>query len=123
VVLDELVDVPLVARLRPAALVVAARLFVEVVLKLLEAPRPEAVEVTALTADESHDQAFTASDERDQRSQVQNPADLGDVGNPLAQRQRLPDVVEATAKDGVPMGALAAELLVEERAQAGDVVS
>src|SRR4029450_11521683 len=48
VVVDELVDVPLEARLRPAALVVPTGRVVELVDELLELPGPQAEEVAAL---------------------------------------------------------------------------
>ena len=66
VVLRELVDVALVPRLRPAALVVLARLFLREVGDLLEPPGAQPVEAQ-LAADVRHDRTLSAADERDER--------------------------------------------------------
>src|SRR5215831_481096 len=121
-VLDELLDVPLVARLRPATLVVAAGRLVELVRKLLEPPAAKPVEIAALAADERDEHAVAAPDQRNERRQVERAADLHEVGNALAERQRLPDVVEPGAEEGVPVRAVAAEVRLEEPTQPDDVV-
>src|SRR5439155_24682131 len=81
VILDELLDVALVARLRPAALVVPARLLVELLFELLEPPSPEPVEIPPLTTDDSYEQALAPPDERHERPQVEHPTDLDPVGH------------------------------------------
>src|SRR5919197_90438 len=91
VVLDQLLDVPLVARLRPAPLVVAAWLLVEAFLELLEPAVREPIEVTAFTADEGDQDAFPAADERNERRKVERPPDLDDVGDALTQGEWPPD--------------------------------
>src|SRR5207244_11669843 len=61
---DEILDVPLVARLRPAALVVASRLVLGPVDHLLEPARAQPEELTALPTDDGHDRAVSTPDER-----------------------------------------------------------
>ena len=113
-VLGELVDVALVPRLRPAALVVLARLFLREVGDPLELPGAQPVEKAQLPADVSHDGALAAADERHERREVEVAPDLDLVGNGLAERQRLPDVVEPGAEHRDAVGAIAIELLAEE---------
>jgi hypothetical protein len=60
-VVDELVDVPLEARLRPPALVVAPGRLVRLLDELLEAPRAEPVDVAALAPDEDDERALAAA--------------------------------------------------------------
>ena len=100
VVMDELLDVPLVARLRPAALVVAAGRVVVLLDDLLEPAGPQAVEVAALAADEDHQRALAAADQRDERREVEAAVDLDRIGDARAQRQRHPEVVQRAAEDG-----------------------
>ena len=99
VVVDELLDVPLVARLRPAALVVAAGRVVGLLDDLLEPAGAQAEEVAALAADEHHQRALAAADQRDERREVEAAADLDRVRHARAQRQRRPEVVERRAED------------------------
>src|SRR6185503_4573243 len=80
-VVDELLDVPLVARLRPAALVVAAGRVVGLLDDLLEPARAQAVEIAALAADEDHQRALAAPDQRDERREVEAAVDLDLVRN------------------------------------------
>jgi len=118
VVVDELVDVPLEPRLRPAALVVPAGRVVELVDELLELPAPQAEQVAALAPDEHDERALAPADERDQRGKRERVTDLDDVGHTRAQRQRLPEVVERRAEDRQPSRPIAVEVLFEERPQA-----
>ena len=117
-ILDELLDVPLVARLRPAALVVAARLLVEQLLEFLQPPVRQAIEVAALPADGRNDHAVAAADEGHQRGEVERLADLDEIGHALAQGQRHPESIEPCAKESKPVGAVATELRLEVVAQA-----
>ena len=102
VVVDELVGVALEASLRPAALVVSPRLLLEVVGEVLETAGAEAVEAALLAADDERRGALAAADERDERRQVEKPADLDLVRHDLGERQGPPHVVEAGAEDGQP---------------------
>src|ERR671937_2242917 len=121
VLLDELLDVPLVARLRPAALVVTARLLLEMLLELLQPTGPQTVQIAALAPDEGDDRAFATPHEGHERREVERPPDLDRVPHRLAQGQVVPDVVETGAKDRVAARALAAELLREEPAEPLDI--
>ena len=71
VLVDELLDVALVARLRPAALVVPAGLLVVVLGDLLEPPAAQPVELAALAADDGDERALAAADERHERREVE----------------------------------------------------
>src|SRR3954452_16122403 len=121
VVFDQLLDVPLVARLRPAALIVPPRLLVELLVNLLEPAVREPVDVAAFTTDVRDEHALTAGNGRDERREVEGLADLDDVRDALAERPRLPDAVQPGGEDGEPVGPLAAELRVEEGAQPFEV--
>ena len=114
VVLRELVDVALVPRLRPATLVVLARLLLREVGDLLELPGAQPVEEAQLAADVRNDRALAAADERDERREVEVAPDLDLVRHGLAERQRLPDVVEPGAEHRDAVGAVPVELLAEE---------
>ena len=117
VVVDELLDVPLVARLRPAALVVAAGCVVVLLDDLLEPAGAQAVEVAPLAADEDHQRALAAADQRDEWREVEAAVDLDRIRNARAQRQRHPEVVQRAAEDGQAERAVAVELLLEVLAQ------
>src|SRR6266487_3679331 len=111
-ILNELLDVPLVARLRPAALVVAARRVVVLFDDLFEPPGPEPVEFAALAADEGDQHAVVTADERHERREVELEVDQGKVGNALAESERVPRAVETVAEHREPVRALAAELVL-----------
>src|SRR5919198_2151981 len=98
-------------------------LLVELLDELLEPAGPEPVELSPLPPDDGDQRSFAAADERDQRREVERAPDANEIRHPLAQRQRLPDVVEPRAEGRISMRALAAELLREERAQTGGVSS
>ena len=122
VVVDELVGVALEAGLRPAALVVSPRLLVEVVGEILETAGAEAVETALLAADDEHESALAAADERDERRQVEKPADLDLVRHHLGQRQGPPHVVEAGAEDGQTMSTVSLELGLDVAANALEIL-
>src|SRR5205085_578920 len=67
---DEVLDVPPVARLRPAALVVPARLLLGPVNDLPETTRAQPEELAALAADDRDDRAVAAADERRERREA-----------------------------------------------------
>jgi len=123
VVSNEHLDVALIAGLRPAALVVPARLILRVVGEILEPPAAEAIEVPELAADDQDQGALTPAHERDERSQVERLADLDPVRHCLGQRKWPPDVVQPGGEDGEPVGAVAGELALIELADAFEVGS
>ena len=114
VLLGELVDVALEAGLGPAALVVAARLFLEVVGDRRQTARLQAVDLTSLPADHDDKRSLAATHERHERSEVEPVADLDLVRHRLRERKRTPDVVQTRAEDRETVGAVAAELGFEE---------
>ena len=67
-VLDARLDVALEPRLRPAALVVAARLLLEVVGDLLQAAAAEPEQLSLLAPDEGDDRPVAAPKQRHERS-------------------------------------------------------
>src|SRR5947209_8049966 len=96
---DERFDVPLVARLRPAALVVAPGRLVELVDELLEPAGAEDVDRSALAADDRNQRSVPPTDERDERREEELPADGDLVGHRIAERQCPPCVVEPGAEE------------------------
>src|SRR5262245_45798371 len=119
---DELLDVPLEAGLRPAALVVTARHIVGAVDELVEPPRAETEQLTALAADERDDRALAAPDERDERGEMKLTADPHAVRHGLDQRARPPDVVHPCQEDGNTARSVALELVGEVVADSGEIV-
>src|SRR3954470_18316595 len=117
----ELLDVTLVPRLRPAALVVAARRLIHLACPLLAPAAAELVDVAALTADESDEGAVAAPHERDQRGEVELARDCNLVGHGICQRQGPPGVVEAGAENGDTARSLPVELILEVRTQPSQV--
>src|SRR5688500_1696989 len=71
VLCDELLDVARVTRLRPAALIVPARLVLGTVDDLHEPPGAKAKDLPALAADERDDRAVVAAHELGERRQVE----------------------------------------------------
>ena len=80
-------DVALVARLRPASLVVPARLLLGVVGEILEPASAQAVEVPELAADHDDEGALPAPDERHERSEVERSSHVDLVGDGFRQRE------------------------------------
>src|SRR6187549_3584691 len=115
-------DMALIARLRPAALVVAAGLLFGVVREILESSPAQAVEMTELAAYDDHEGPLTAPDQRHERSQVERAADLHLVLHSFGEGQRPPDVVEAGGEDGEPVRPVALELAFVEGANALEIV-
>src|SRR5204863_10117167 len=122
VVVHQLLAVAPVAGLRPAALVVAPGLLVELLDELLELPGAQTVELAALAADDRDQRPLAAADERHERREVERVTDPHEIRHALAQRQRVPDVVGPGAEDGETVRALAAELVLEELAHPRSVV-
>jgi hypothetical protein len=102
VLADELLDVALVPSLRPATLVVLPGLLLRVVGEILQPATAQAVEVPALAADDDHEGALAATDERDEVGQVERPPHLDVVRDRFRERQRAPDVVESGREDREP---------------------
>ena len=121
VLLDELLDVALVARLRPATLIVLPGLDLGVIRDLLESTGMQAVELAALSSDDDHQRAFPPADEGNERRQIELAPDLGVVRDRLGQRQGSPDVVEARAEDRQSMCAVAGELALVVLANAVEI--
>jgi hypothetical protein len=69
--LDELLDVALVATLRPPALVVLTGLLVVVLRYLLEAPGTQPIELSLLATDDGDDRSVRVRDERYERREVE----------------------------------------------------
>src|SRR5919198_1329522 len=118
---DEVLDVSLVARLRPAALVVPARLLLRAVDDLLEPAGAQSEELAALPADDGHDRAVAAPDERSERRQAERRPDADRVANRLRQQQGPPDAVEPGAEEGEALRAVAVEVGLEEASDALEV--
>ena len=123
VVVHELLDVTLVARLRPAALVVTSRLVLEMLRDLFQAAGAKAIDITALAADDGDEGTLAPADQRNERRQVEAPPDLDHVWHALAQCQRPPEIVEIRREDREAVGALPVELVLEEGAETLDVFS
>jgi len=121
VLLNELLYVALVARLRPAALIVLPRLVLGVILDFLESAGVQAVELAALSSDNDHQGAFPAPDEGNERREIELAPHLGVVPDRLGQRERPPDVVEARTEDRQPVRAVAPELALVVLADAVEV--
>src|SRR5919201_5862850 len=117
----ELLDVPLVPRLRPAALVVVSRRLVVPAHDLLETACPQLVDVAPLAADGGHQRTLAAADERHERREVELPPRSDAIVDALAQRQGPPDVVEPGGEDREPVRAVAVELLLEVVGDPGEV--
>jgi hypothetical protein len=92
-------DVALVARLRPASLIVLARLLLGVVGQILEPASAQAVEVPPLATDHDDEGALPAPDERYERSQVEPSPDVDLVRNGFGEGKGPPDVVEPGGED------------------------
>ena len=116
---DELLDVPRVARLRPAALVVPARLILGPVDDLLEPTCAEAKDLAALAADERDDRAVVAADELRERREVEAAADVHVVQDRPGDRNRPEEV--ARREHAQPASTFTAELVVEELPDPGEV--
>ena len=112
---DELLDVPLVARLRPAALVVPSRLLLGPVDDLLEPAAAEPEDLPALAPDERDERAVVAADERRERREVEAAADVARRRAP-ARRPATGRTEVAGNEHGEPARAVAIELVVEELA-------
>ena len=112
---DDLVDVALVARLRPASLVVPARHLLGLVRDLDEDAVLQAVDVAALAADGGDERRVAPPHEARERREVELGRDAHVVRNRVGGRQGAPEVVQPRREDRHPPGALPVEALVEPR--------
>src|SRR5581483_5197671 len=113
VTVDDRLDVPLVAPLRPAALVVAAGNLGGLVRERDQLAVAEPVDVAALASDVRDEGAVAATDEADERSEVELGRDPRLVLHRQRQGQREEQVVEPGSEYGDAARALPAELLLE----------
>src|SRR6266516_6663160 len=112
---DDVLDVALVASLRPAALVVPPRHVLRLV-RALDAPaRAQPIDLAALAAHEGHEDAVAATDERDKRREVELLVDRQRVVDRICDAERAPESVEARGEHGGAARAVAVELVVEPR--------
>ena len=113
VVVLQLLDVPLVPRLRPPALVVAAGCVLRAVRDLLEPAAAKLEHTSLLAADRSDDHAVPASEQRHERRDQEVVRDARGVGHRGREREHAPDVVRPGREHGQPAGAVPVELAVE----------
>ena len=113
VAVDDLVDVSLVPRLRPAALIVLPGHVVAFVGDLDEAAAVEPVHLAALAADGSDERVPGAAREPRERRKVELCLELHLVGDGIRQRDRAPEVVERRGEDGDAAHPLTLEAVVE----------
>ena len=110
---DDRLDVPLVARLRPAALVVAAGDVCRLVRERDQLAGAESIDVATLASDVRHERAVAVSDEANERREVELLRDAGLVVDRPRQRQRQEEVVALRAEQGHATNPLSAELVAE----------
>ena len=113
VLVDELLDVPLVTALRPAALVALPGRFVVMLGDLLQPAGAKTVQLSLLSPDDRDDRPVPPAHERDERREVEVAADLRAVPDGLRQRECPPEVVEPGREDRKPPGAVPVEVVVE----------
>ena len=114
-------DVALVARLRPASLVVPALLLLGVVGEILEPPAPKTVEAAALAPDDDDESALPAADQRHERGQVERAPHAHVVRHGLREGKRAPDVVQAGREDCEALRTVPFELILVEGTDAVEV--
>ena len=110
---DDLVDMALVARLRPAALVVPPRHVLRLVCDLEEPAAAESEHLAALATDGGDEQAVAPPHEPGERREVELARNLHVVLDRLGERQRAPEVVEPGREDADAPRAVAVEAVVE----------
>src|SRR5512133_2283899 len=110
---DDRLDVPLVARLRPAALVVAAGYVRRLVRERDQLSGAEPIDVPALASDVRDERAVAVSDEADERREIELLRDAGLIIDRPRQWQRQEEVVVLRAEHGHTTNTLSAELAAE----------
>ena len=113
VFLHEMLDVPLVAPLRPAALVVTSRCLVRIVAELLQPPGAQPVQLTLLPPDDGDDRPVGTRDNTHERCEEELVADLESIRNRLRERQRRPEIVETCGEHHHAARPVAVEVVVE----------
>ena len=109
----QVLDVALVARLRPAALVMLARRLLGAVRDLRELAAPQREHASLLAADDGDDCAVAAADQRHERAEQEVIRDSSRVCDLPGKREHAPDVVRACSEDREAMRAVPVELLAE----------
>ena len=109
----ELLDVPLEACLRPAALVVPARGLLGLVGDLHELRVLQPEQLPTLATDDRDDRPVSAPEQRHQGSEIELARDPGLVRDRVGKWQRTPGVVEAGEEDGDALSAVPGELVLE----------
>src|SRR5581483_6000992 len=121
VLLDEVLDVALVAGLRPPSLVVLPGLLLGLVGHLLEAPAAQAVDRPPLPGD-VHDEGAVASPEvRRERREVQVLPHAHRIAARLAERHGAEEAVRGRGEHGEATCAVAVELVAPPGAEAREV--
>ena len=113
----EVLDVALVAGLRPAALVMPPLRLLGTVGDLLEPAAAQREHAALLAADDGDDRAVPAADQRHERAEQEVVGDAGGVRDPPRQREHAPDIVQPRREDRQPMSTVTIELLLEELAE------
>ena len=103
----------LVARLRPATLVVLPGLLIEEIDDLLQASRLQPVDLSLLASDDGDDRSVRARDYRNERSEKELVPDLVAVARGLWQRERRPEVVQPRSEHCDRSRPVPLELVVE----------
>ncbi len=119
---DDLVDVALVARLRPAALVVPAGSLLGLVDDLVEPAAAEPEELSALAADDRDECAVAAPDAGDERREVELASEPDVVPDAAGKRHLAPEVVQARREEREPAQAGAVEVAAEVALDPVDVL-
>src|SRR4051794_1149591 len=110
---DDRLDVPLVARLRPAALIVATGDVRRLVRERDQLSGAELIDIPALASDVRDERAVAVSDEANERREVELLRDAGLVVDRPRQRQRQEEIVLLGAEHGHAANSLSAELAAE----------
>jgi hypothetical protein len=113
VLVRDVFDMALEPRLRPPALIVAARSILRPVGDLGEPASLKSEQASGLAVDDDHERAFATADERDERCEQEVVGDADRVRHPHRQRERAPDVVEPRGEDGEAVRAVPVEVGVE----------
>ncbi len=121
VFVHELLDVPPVAGLRPAALIVLSGRLVEVIHDLVQATGLQAVQLSLFASDHGDDRAVGAADHRDERREKEVVADLEPVRGRLGQGEGRPEVVEPCREYRDCLHTVAVELVFEPTRDALEV--
>ena len=112
VVFHEVLDVTLVAGLRESSLIVLAWPLLRAIGRLDQSPTLKPEDFPALAADHHDERALSATDQRDERSEVERPRDLRLVFDRIEQGHELPHIVQAVDVDGERASTVAREFVL-----------